>query len=325
MKDLNQLADGELLSIVKTKAENERQLTLEVIELLREIQTRRLHLKRGYSSLHEFCVKELKYSDGSAFRRIKAMKLVEEMPEVGDSIQSGSLNLTIASQLQSAFERKAKEQAPLTTALKIELVNSVKNQSRREAERTIAKVCPEVIQIPEKIKAVNESQFKVELLIEGNLLRKFEKLKALTSHKNKNLVELLEDLVDQELKRRDPELKTSKQKSTAASPAKTNMTVARAEETSKCTRSTRWISSSVKRFVWTRDRAQCTFVDPLTKRKCESKHKLTLEHIQPFSMGGGSHANNLRLLCANHNMLTAINVFGKTKMDSFIKAKMGTP
>ena len=210
VKNLNQIPDCELLLIVKAKADAERNLTLDVIDLFREIQSRRLHLKRGFSSLHEFCVRELKYSDGAAFRRIKAMKLVEDIPEVIQSLQTGSLNLSTASQLQSAFETKAKDQKPMTREEKIELVSLVQNQSRREAERMIAKVCPETVRIQEKVRAINEFQVKVELVIGSQLYQKIEKLKALTSHKNKSLIELFENLVDQELKRKDPKLKTLK-------------------------------------------------------------------------------------------------------------------
>jgi hypothetical protein len=255
MKLLNQIPDTELLSMVKTKAENERQLTLDVIELLREIQSRRLHLKRGFSSLHEYCVKELRYSDGAAFRRIKAMKLVEEMPEVKESIQSGSMNLSTASQLQSTFEAKVKDQKPMSKSEKIELVSLVQNQSRREVERTLAKLCPEVIQFHEKVRPIGESQVKVELVIEGDLFKKIEKLKALTSHKNKNLIQLLEDVVDQELKRRDPE---QKKKPLTASPAKTILLCAGGEmaakkvsakpinNSKKWPKQTRYLSSTLK-------------------------------------------------------------------------------
>ena len=106
--NLKTVNDQELLTFSKTKAQAERNLTLEIIEILQEIRNRRLHLKRGFSSLHEYCVQELKYSDGAAHRRLKAMKLVEENPDVIKSIESGALSLTVASQLQVAFEAKEK-------------------------------------------------------------------------------------------------------------------------------------------------------------------------------------------------------------------------
>src|ERR1700733_10095456 len=104
MENLKSLSNENLLSLIASKVQKERDLTLEVIELLREIKIRRLHLSRGYSSLHEFCVKELKYSDGAAYRRIKAMDLVVENPKTVEAIKEGRLNLTVVSQTQSFFE-----------------------------------------------------------------------------------------------------------------------------------------------------------------------------------------------------------------------------
>src|SRR4051812_8302669 len=105
---LKSITDDELWDSTIKEAECERSSTLKVISFLQEINLRRLHLKRGYSSLHEYCVNVLKYSDGGAYRRIKAMKLVEELPETIMSIQTGTLNLTTASQIQRVIETKSK-------------------------------------------------------------------------------------------------------------------------------------------------------------------------------------------------------------------------
>ncbi len=48
---------------------------------------------------------------------------------------------------------------------------------------------------------------KVNNKIYQELLEKLERLKALTSHENKNLKELLHDIVDEALLRKDPECK----------------------------------------------------------------------------------------------------------------------
>lgn len=57
----------------------------------------------------------------------------------------------------------------------------------------------------------------------------------------------------------------------------------------------RMIPSAVKREVWKRDRGQCV--------KCGSKKNLHFDHDYPFSRGGTSLlAENIRLLCAKHNL-----------------------
>ncbi len=63
------------------KCIDERKITLEIIELLEEIDRRKLYLLRGFGSLLEYCVKELKYSESSAYRRISAMRVVHDLPE----------------------------------------------------------------------------------------------------------------------------------------------------------------------------------------------------------------------------------------------------
>ena len=69
----------------------------------------------------------------------------------------------------------------------------------------------------------------------------------------------------------------------------------------KCLKPKRYISSKVRHHVWMRDQGKCTYVCPKTKRRCLSDHLLQIDHIKPFSLGGTNEADNLRLLCANHN------------------------
>ena len=64
---------------------------------------------------------------------------------------------------------------------------------------------------------------------------------------------------------------------------------------------TRYIPSVVRHQVWMRDQGQCTYMCPKTKRRYSSNHLLQIDHIKPFSLGGTHEADNLRLLCANHN------------------------
>src|SRR5271155_2926573 len=90
---LSELSQYELIVDTKACVLKERRATMAVLERLREIVRREAHLKMGYSSLHEFCVVELSYSDGAAYRRIKAMKLCEELSEAKDSNESGALSL----------------------------------------------------------------------------------------------------------------------------------------------------------------------------------------------------------------------------------------
>ncbi len=60
----------------------EHHLEVVVIDHLREIHKRRLYLRRGFSILFDYAVRELGYSDAAAWRRIEAMRLCAEVEGV---------------------------------------------------------------------------------------------------------------------------------------------------------------------------------------------------------------------------------------------------
>ena len=61
------------------------------------------------------------------------------------------------------------------------------------------------------------------------------------------------------------------------------------------------IPSHLRKYIWERDQGQCSYVHHKTKRRCNSRHLLQIDHIQPFALGGKTEKENLRLLCAGHN------------------------
>jgi hypothetical protein len=335
MENLKKLSDEALLSLTKSKAQYERNLTLEIIDLLSEIQSRSLHVARGYSSLHEYCVKELKYSDGAAFRRIKAMKLVAQIPEVQRSIEQGKLSLTVASQAQVYFEAKAKNDSPCSAGEKMEILRNIENKSRREVEKVFSGLAPEIIRVAEKVRPVSEDKVRLDLVVSAELHDKLEKLRILTSHRNANLTDLIEYLADRELSRRNPKNKTSPEKLVDSGQGAMEASDPRTEEGQALqqeigsgrfnlreeitpSKRRRYIPLSIRRHIWNRDGFRCTYVDVATGRRCEGTLSLQIDHIKPFSRGGANELENLRLLCAAHNRLEAIQKLGPQVMGRYL-------
>ena len=108
---LHFVSDDELLSRTSELARHETAITIVTIQHLDEIERRELYDKRGYPSLFEYAVRELHYSKGCAWRRIMVMKLCRAVPGIADKLRSGELNLTTASQLQNAIEKRARKAA----------------------------------------------------------------------------------------------------------------------------------------------------------------------------------------------------------------------
>ena len=99
------LPDYLLLAQTVQLARHEQALQILVLDHLREIEARRLHLTRGYGSLFDYVVHELGYTAAAAWRRIKAMRLCSRTNGARELLQDGSLNLSNAAQLQNLFER----------------------------------------------------------------------------------------------------------------------------------------------------------------------------------------------------------------------------
>ena len=106
---LKYIRNDQLLLQTKNLVQKERQINIQVLQHLQEIEKRKLYLDRGFPSLFEYAVKELGYSHSAAYRRIKTMRLCRDIPQAVSKIKTGSLNLTTASQLQTFFEKKKRK------------------------------------------------------------------------------------------------------------------------------------------------------------------------------------------------------------------------
>ena len=100
------LSDRALLRATSTLVRHERHLQGAVIDHLAEIDARRLFLQRGCSSLFDYAVRELGYSDAAAGRRIGAVRLCADQPDARERLRDGSLTLSAAAELQWAFDRQ---------------------------------------------------------------------------------------------------------------------------------------------------------------------------------------------------------------------------
>ena len=74
MQTITNLSNSGLLAKTRALVSEERKLTALVLGHLQEVEHRRLHLELGFSSLFDFCLRELGYSENEANSRISAMR-----------------------------------------------------------------------------------------------------------------------------------------------------------------------------------------------------------------------------------------------------------
>lgn len=88
------LADRPLLLTLDRANANERASVAEVIELIAEVDERRLYLPEGYPSMSAYCVGRLGYSEHVALKRIQAARAVQEFPSIVPALADGRFHLS---------------------------------------------------------------------------------------------------------------------------------------------------------------------------------------------------------------------------------------
>jgi len=161
-----------------------------------------------------------------------------------------------------------------------------------------------------------EARVKIEFSAKESVAQKIERTKQLLRHKypQGKLEDIFDELLNLFLAKKDPARKIERlEKKTLASQVKQEdnsevhpkMAANRNEEPAPTNNNlrkikTRYIPENIKLQVWQRDEGQCSFMSP-DGRRCQERGGLELDHIFPWSLGGDSSLENLRLLCRPHN------------------------
>jgi hypothetical protein len=315
MKNFKDVSDSELLSQVRIDAANERRSGLAVIHQLREIALRRLDAKLGYSSLEKFCMEELKYSPGSAWRRVRAMRALQELPEFETRLEAGELTIANVSQVQSFCEQQGK-----TAAEKREILEQVSGLSKRETEQVLAAIAP----LPErsdKVRRINATQMELRVTLGNETLAELEKIRDLMAHAHPgaSYAEVVSYLAKLGLKKLDPAAEKRARK--VLSPGGKQTASSKAEAGPTPGRVTDAIPAPIRRAVWRRDGGKCTYRCEATGRVCGTTRLVQADHIIPRAKGGTHELGNLRLRCRRHNLLAAIAEFGTAKMSPYVRCE----
>jgi hypothetical protein len=324
--EIRNLDDQTLEMKTKNLVGQERELTVQILHYLQEINRRRYFANRGYPSLFEYAVKELKYSESQAHRRISAMRLIQELPEVEQKLSIGDLTLATVSQAQTFFRQETKSTGVIRNVeQKRNLLRQLEGQSKRTVEKTLVELCPKTFQTKETLRPIAEDLYELKITLTKSQQQKLTILAELKSGLTK--AETLEWMMDLALKKVDPlsnpkitkakDIPTDSKKSDPISKLQTN------EKPLQCTapipgKVNRYITKDFKQTLWIRSAGQCEFVDPLTKRRCECRKHLQVDHIYPLGLGGKTDIKNLRLVCRSHNQLFAIQSYGIQHMAKYL-------
>jgi 5-methylcytosine-specific restriction endonuclease McrA len=255
---------------------SERRITNDILNLINLAEDRRLHLERGFDSIHGWLTKGHKYSSSAAWRRMEAARLLRSVPEASAKLESGSLNLTNLAKAHSSIRAQEKYSGRAVEKIdRARIVDAIRDQTTEEAERTLLAILPDTASTvnQERTKRIDEHQARLMLNLTNEDLENLEWIKMHLSH-------ALPDATNGQIFARL--LREFRQRTAGAAVRR----------------------HKIKKKT-------CEYKDAGTGRVCGSTLRVEVDHIVPRALGGTDDPSNLRCLCRNHNQFMAERELGR--------------
>ena len=285
--------DEELSQNLLSMIQQERKLTSQILDYLKEVEDRKLFAKRGYPSLFSYCTEFLGYSESAAQRRISSMRLLKEVPEVKKHVTSGELSLSNVSKAASFFRQEQKiNEKTYTSQEKVKILQDLTGKTQKEAEAQLIQISPKPFQHIDRERVLSKDITELRFTLNRATTKKLNRLRELKP--NSSTEELLDWMLSRSLKQIDPleKPKRTKDKANQAIPQRQSPAPQR-----------RALSRFTRHQVWQKAKARCQFKDHQSSHSCRSTIGLEIDHIQPLAFGGTDQIENLRLLCREHHKL----------------------
>ena len=322
-ENVKQLSDKVLIDQTDFLVEHERGITILVLRHLREVEIRRLFADLEYSSMFEYCLKRLKYSEAEALPRLRSARLMTELPEIEKQIESGSLNLTNLSKIQSFVRAEKAAQHSLSKEDKLDLINQCQNKSTRTVAQELIQKTHQPALLAEKF-YMTSALLKNDISVSNGETQTYSKFEALLDFTQQELLQEFKNLYAHDLQDNAnisvltfllQKAVQHKKKKLGLTPKMNNAPLPLSPSAPKKTRSSstpmrKALPIATKRLLWQRANGCCEHRDGKSKHRCNSKFALQHDHVIPIALGGSNEITNLQLLCRVHNSRRAVKTFG---------------
>lgn len=337
------LSDVALVAQVKALAAREREATADLIAALAELDSRRLYLGAGCSSLFIYCTRVLHLSEHAAYGRIEAARTARRFPSILNDLADGSLTLTSVCLLGPVLTGENHDR----------LFAAVRHKSKREVEVLVASERPQP-PVPSSVRKLPELN-RAMLVTRGLDLKAAD----VQSDRQHDSVRVPAGVPPQSETPSYQPIRPSVVRPLAPERYRVQFTISR-ETHEKLRRAqdllrhtiptgdlapvfdraltilledlerrqlgasarprairavaagSRHIPAAVRRAVWARDGGKCTFVGP--EGPCGERGLLQFHHVVPYADRGRATVENIQLRCAAHNRHEAARWSGASEL-----------
>jgi len=349
-EEVTTLSDDALLAGARSLVGRERRITAELVAHLAEIESRRLHVREGYSCLFLYCRDALGLSEHEAYGRIEAARAVRRFPLVLELLRCGSITITTVGLLARH----------LTDENHRGVLESSCGLKKAEVEELVARLRP-LADVPASLRKLpatpptpevavgsadtvvtvlnstpatalaarhaaaarpvplSPDRYKYQLTIDTETRDLLSRAKDLLRHADPRADDAA--LLKRVLQLLVAEL--SRTKFGACRNDGTTRPAASRQRSAAPATNSRHMPAHVKRIVVERDQGRCAFVGR-NGHRCDERGFLEFHHAKPYAVGGEASAENIELRCRTHNQYEARLYFARPKWDVGRSAAAGS-
>jgi hypothetical protein len=316
----------------------------EILQHLAEIESRRIHLRRGFGSLFVYCVERLGFSEDEACRRIDAARMARKFPVVLSMVAEGTVTLSVLGLLHPKMNEPGFG----------ELLDGVKRLTVRRAKEWLAARFP-VADVPDNVRKLPDveihggagasavppgrktvidplsaDRFLIKTTVSRRVRDKLELARDLVRHKYPSgaleaVLEMALDALIENVSRKKLG-KADRPRRAVQADAEVDGSAILPESRKDAdldgaqprSSSPGYVNREARRDTVARDGLRCAHVAPDGTR-CTSRAFLEFDHVEPVGLGGGPESKNIRILCRAHNRLAAEDVFGREYVTAAIE------
>jgi hypothetical protein len=334
--DLHALGDEELMASLRALVVRSNETEAEMIEHLAEVDERRLYLPRR-TSLWDFCLRELGFSENVAATRIAVARESRRFPQMIEMLRTGRIHLSGLRMLCGHLTpdgcdellakavgktRREIEELLAARAPRPPVPDSIRKTPDRAAPEAAAATATPLFAAPTPTAcapAVEPAPENRRPAVVAPLSAETYEVKYTASRPQRDRIRHAQDLLRHQLPTGDlAEIIDRALALFIADVEKRRFAVGRKSRSKAASvegpARSRDIPDAIKRAVYERDGRQCAYIGP-DGRRCEERGWLELDHRDGFARIGEHRREGIRLLCRAHNGYAADQMYGRRWMD----------
>ncbi|AFY02019.1 HNH endonuclease [Bdellovibrio bacteriovorus] len=320
--NLSLISNSELLSRMQNLVRTERKITHLILLHIAEIEARKLYAELGYDGMFPYLTRGLGYSEGSAYRRLHSARLLAQVPQIANKIESGSLNLSQLTKMQKCLAKSEDRGEILTVTKTLEVLQKIEDKNTFETEKTLAQEMNVPIESYEMLTPQRDDSVRLLVTLTKEHFSQLELSKSLLSHVciEGTWAQVIGKLAEVFNKKKlEGRIAVTQSAIVAAADCVGNGAEDDEPKEPRETgvkRSRSYLPRGLRRELFKKAQYRCEYRDTFSGKKCQSSYQLQIDHRIPVALGGSDRAENLRVLCRTHNLAEA------RRMGIGIKAKI---